>query len=431
MSEQSPAEEKAPASEEIPEIEKPPAAELPEPERPPAGPPPVTARRERRRGYRSLFWPMVLIGAGVLWLLSNLGVIGADNWSVLVRLWPILLIAVGLDVLFGRLYPALGALIGLVAVGATVALVLIGPSMGWAGSTSFFGLPFAVGDVEVKHEQIVAPLDGAEAADVTLALSFETATVGALPGGSSNLIEGELDYVGDLHFDVSGGRTRQVRLREENAQVFSLSLLPLNQEPRWDIRLNPDVPLSVSVDVGSGSAELDLSALQLSDLDVEGGSGSTALSLPAMPDTYAANVSARSGSFRMTVPDGAQVELLTESGSGSFRLETGSGSAVSMRGSSGSGSVNIQIGADADFDLALESGSGSVSIQTPAGAAVRVEVRESGSGSVSMQGGLYLIDDGGDDDPKTGIWESPGFEGARHQIRITLSNQGSGSFSVR
>jgi len=37
----------------------------------------------------------VLIGAGVLLLLSNLGYLPWQSWNVLWRLWPLLLIGVG------------------------------------------------------------------------------------------------------------------------------------------------------------------------------------------------------------------------------------------------------------------------------------------------------------------------------------------------
>jgi len=36
----------------------------------------------------SLFWPLVLIGAGVALLLSNLGYLPWQWWNVLWRLWP-------------------------------------------------------------------------------------------------------------------------------------------------------------------------------------------------------------------------------------------------------------------------------------------------------------------------------------------------------
>ena len=59
---------------------------------------------EKRR-YRSLFWPMVLIGVGVVWLLGNIGVIRPASLGVLVSFWPLILIFIGLDILFGRRSP--------------------------------------------------------------------------------------------------------------------------------------------------------------------------------------------------------------------------------------------------------------------------------------------------------------------------------------
>ena len=57
--------------------------------------PPVDYRSEGQppepqRGYRSMFWPILLIGVGVVVLLANMGVIGATNWWDMWRLWPIL-----------------------------------------------------------------------------------------------------------------------------------------------------------------------------------------------------------------------------------------------------------------------------------------------------------------------------------------------------
>ncbi|MFN8595566.1 MAG: DUF5668 domain-containing protein [Anaerolineae bacterium] len=51
------------------------------------------------------FWPIVLIGAGVIFLPNNLGVIQGNPWSVIWRLWPVLLIALGLEILIGAVVP--------------------------------------------------------------------------------------------------------------------------------------------------------------------------------------------------------------------------------------------------------------------------------------------------------------------------------------
>src|SRR3990172_5801485 len=53
--------------------------------------------------YRSsLVGPVILIGFGVILLLNNLGLLSWTIWDTLFRLWPVILIAIGLDILIGR-----------------------------------------------------------------------------------------------------------------------------------------------------------------------------------------------------------------------------------------------------------------------------------------------------------------------------------------
>ena len=48
-----------------------------------------------------MFWPLLLIAIGVLFLLNSLGYIDLD-FGELWRFWPVLLILIGLDLLLGR-----------------------------------------------------------------------------------------------------------------------------------------------------------------------------------------------------------------------------------------------------------------------------------------------------------------------------------------
>jgi hypothetical protein len=52
------------------------------------------------------FWPLVIIIAGVLLLLQNTGLLPPGLWPLLIRLWPVALILVGLDLLIGWRSPA-------------------------------------------------------------------------------------------------------------------------------------------------------------------------------------------------------------------------------------------------------------------------------------------------------------------------------------
>jgi hypothetical protein len=47
---------------------------------------------------RSIFWPLLLVVAGVLLLLSNFSLIRASAWDLIRNGWPILLVAAGLEI---------------------------------------------------------------------------------------------------------------------------------------------------------------------------------------------------------------------------------------------------------------------------------------------------------------------------------------------
>jgi hypothetical protein len=66
---------------------------------------------------RDLFWPIMFIGGGFLWILVIQGYISANQLSSLIGLWPVLLIVLGVELMFGRRYPWVSALMGVLVVG--------------------------------------------------------------------------------------------------------------------------------------------------------------------------------------------------------------------------------------------------------------------------------------------------------------------------
>ena len=349
-----------------------------------------------RGGYRSLFWPLVLIGAGVIGLLATTGALSRENFVVLVRLWPVFLILIGLDVLFGRRSPAIGALLGLGAIALVIGLMLVGPSLGWGDN------------LEVKTGRFSEPLGAATSALVRLNLSSGPTEITAL-SDSADLIDAELNYTGEIDFEVSGDGEKAVSLgeRDAGAAFFFDWFTGDDDERRWDIGLSPQVPLDLQVNGGSGSAELDLRALQLAGLDVDVGSGSVDGRLPALESRYDARVDGGSGSCRLDVADGAAAGLEIDVGSGS---------------------IDVSAGADVDLSVRVQGGSGSLSIDVPEDAAVRLDVRDSGSGSVSVPSWLERTRSGDRDE---GTWETPGYASADHKIEIVIDELGSGSVQVR
>ena len=65
----------------------------------------------------SLFW----LGVGVIFLLANLGYLPVTVWELLWRFWPVLLIAIGIDIIIGRRASA-----GAQILSVVLALALLG-----------------------------------------------------------------------------------------------------------------------------------------------------------------------------------------------------------------------------------------------------------------------------------------------------------------
>jgi len=320
------------------------------------------------RRYRSLFWPVLLIGVGVIWLLGSMGVIAPVTPGMVLRFWPVLLIVAGLDMLFGRQSPVLGAVIGLLAVVAVLFLLVAGPTLGLVRSA------------ELTTDHFVEAMDGAQSADVYLDLGFAPTRMHTLTD-SDDLFDATIVHLGDVTFKATGEANRSLRLVQSgNVDLYNF---PMSMDSRWEIGMAADVPTKLTIDSGSGSVDADLSGMNLTGFKLDSGSGSIDVVLPATDEPYKASF---------------------ESGSGSLELEAPCG-----------------------VDVRINSGSGSVSINVPDDCPVRVEVVDDGSGSVSVRNDMEHVVDRGDDE---GVWESADFDEDAEHITIQL-DQGSGSFRVR
>ena len=250
----------------------------------------------------SITGPIILIALGVIFLLNNLSLVELNVWDIIVRFWPILLIAVGLDILIGH-RSAWGAAIVLVVVLAIL-----------AGGIIFFDnkpqWTYAVERVEI-------PLGNVENATVTLDPAIGYLLVDALPKGSKVLIKGEVrpfsgEEIGET-VDFSGTHAT-IDLRTKSVIVVPFFSERIDQ-PSWDLALHPSVVTDMIVDFGVGKAELDLRDLQIGEIQVEHGVGQTILLLPSA-DNMDIVLEGGIGEIRVVIPKDVGVRLRANVGIG-------------------------------------------------------------------------------------------------------------------
>ena len=264
-----------------------------------------------RRG--GLVWPVILVGAGVVLLLNNLGAIGWGIWETLFRLWPVLLIAVGLDILIGR-----RSILGSILV-AVLLLVTLAAAVIWGAPQAEFN----AGAASTTTQTIQEPLNGATRGDLSITFGAGNLLINAL-NESAGLVEGKIDL--GPNEQLSSNLTRDGDTARYTLQSRGLHLGPLDTDWRtqvrtWDLGLNRDIPLKLDLATGVGVSEIDLSKLQVTDLNVRTGVGKVTLTLPRTGKVQG-RIQGGVGAVTIIVPRGMAVDLRTQGGLGDIHADS-------------------------------------------------------------------------------------------------------------
>jgi hypothetical protein len=236
-----------------------------------------------------------LLGLGIVFLLGNFGYLRLNPWQVFLTIWPVLLVAVGLDILLSHHRRWWTTLLGFILVAAIMAGAL------WLAG---IGLP---GGQVVTGDQIEFGLQGATRAGVQLSPAAASLELDKLMD-SDALLAGTIPvstatYQITQEFTKSGD-TAILKLKSTGTQVF-YQTTGQNQYV-WDLGLTPDVPVKLDVNLGAGDATLDLTGLQISGLNYDMGVGAVTITLPANGN-FTATVDGAMGSITILVPSGTAV----------------------------------------------------------------------------------------------------------------------------
>lgn len=329
----------------------------------------------KHKPYRSFFWPVVMLGAGVIWLLTNLGIIPTENLWFLFQLWPVLIIVIGLDVIFARRLPLVGALLALVVIGGVVYILLEGDSL---------ALPEKP---EPRTETFVVAAEDTSAANFYLNLSTQPAVVNALTN-SNNLIEAEIGHFGDVELTVAGGTEKEITLTQNGVvSWFAWAFHQVqDEELTWEVQLSREVPFDLDVDGGTGTAELDLSGIQLEAFYLDGSTGASTIVFPASRQGYEAQIEGSTGHIQIFLP------------------------------------------AEGELTLRLDGSTGQITLNTPKEAALRLEVQSGGTGDVIRPDWLMKVE--GREDRDEGVYQTAGFDSAVYQLVVIVEDLSTGNLVI-
>lgn len=259
----------------------------------------MSARDGRQRG--GLVGPVILIGLGVIFLLNNLGLLSWSIWGTLLRLWPILLVAAGLDLILGR-RSIWGSLLALV-----LTFAILGAALWLSGTEVGAGR-------EMRSEEIAQPLGEVEEAEIVVDPGVGTLRIAA-SSDSTSLVEGT------VHLARREEVTRSFTVEDETGFFvlrteggsFGPFAVGWGGQRLWDLQLSPEVPLRLETNLGLGETIVDLRGLTIDSLDVEQGLGQARITFPE-EGRFEARVDGAIGQTILVIPEALAARIRLDTG---------------------------------------------------------------------------------------------------------------------
>jgi len=259
-----------------------------------------------------LFWGLALITGGAVALAAQQGYIDRDLLAGAWRLWPLILVAIGVSIIVSRTpFAIVGTVIAALVVGsAGGALIAVGPGVAACGGPE-------PSDLSTEQGRF------GDSAQVTLDFNCGSLVVGTTDGDQWSVASGRQ---GGDPARISADRDRLQVESSRNDQWWTggrqhwIVGLPTSTSYRLEIMPNAaDAKIdlgggrftSVSLSPNAGSVLLDLTDAQVDDLDLSLNAGSADVIIGAgMSMDASMNVNA--GSIEVCTADGVALQVTTD-----------------------------------------------------------------------------------------------------------------------
>lgn len=266
--------------------------------------------------YRKLFWGILLVIIGLLFILKNMGVIFFDWWTIW-RMWPLILILWGIALIPVKDYIKLILSLAAIAIG----FILVSkydtserPFRHWNRHHNnwSYNSDYDDNDSTSYSEDFQELYQDFDSTITTATLNFDAAA-GDYKISDSLITDKLLLFrkrgnIGDYSMtsnDDAGVRNIDLKINESNIRLENRGnevQLYLNQQPNWNFNF----------DIGAANINFDLSKYKVKQLDVEGGASSINLKLGDLIPESNVKIEAGAASINIDVPSNAGVEVKTE-----------------------------------------------------------------------------------------------------------------------
>ncbi len=228
-----------------------------------------------------IFWAILLVGLGFLFLANNLGLMSLNVWNFI-----------------------------------------------WPGFLILLGIWFLIGSTRDKSDLVMesGSIDLESAARASIVIKHGAGRL-AVSGSadSGKLVSGS--FASGLESRVTRDGDSMNVVMQPQTPPFPEVIFPWNwmsgKGLEWDFSFAKDIPLSLVFEVGAVDAYLDLSQNQIKDLALKTGASSTELKLPSSAGMTYVKIESGAASVKIQIPDGVAARVESQSGLASIMVDQG------------------------------------------------------------------------------------------------------------
>ncbi len=255
--------------------------------------------------YRNIFWGVILITLGALFILKNLDII-YFNWYAIFRLWPLLLILIGISIL--PVKNTIKLILSFLAIILAITFIFSSPYSRYHYFNFRCDRNHSYYDNDLKEQYFYESYDSS----INLAVLKIDAAAGSfkIKGETDNLLDFEKEgNIGPYRFSSQDFDNKKVLKLNIKNTFFKLGNIKNNVY----IKLNPEPVWEFDFDAGAAKLDLDLIPFKTKKITIDGGASSINIKLGDKYNYTKLDIDAGASSINIKIPEESGCEVHTSS----------------------------------------------------------------------------------------------------------------------
>lgn len=252
--------------------------------------------------FSKIFWGLLIIFVGVCLLMVNFGLMSSESFEQIWRLWPVVLIALGLSIMARGSNKVVSGFLGILSF-----VILIGFFVAFLHPAT---RPLLTKEVAETQKTIIAEPLNEDATSAKIEISTGAANLD-ISGGSSQLIEGEVD---SNFVSVETSRSQSNKIDNFKLNSKGTSFPFFHGKNDWRLSISDQIPSELLINAGAVDANIDLAKTKTTKFTYKAGATTADIKFGKEMDLIEAEINVGASTVTLNIPQEVGIKITAKTG---------------------------------------------------------------------------------------------------------------------